>query len=247
MKLLIIISILGLLTQSQVVAQFKIIVDANRQKATLLQNGQPVVGLHDFDIATGRIGNQTPNGNWSITSAKRADRSNTYGVNMPFCFRTNARGGGICMHEGPVYSGASSHGCIRVHHDYAEKLFDTVGDNWKTTKISVTGSIREYMKTRLTGLVVFDKSGYPQRFLRDQQGRLPDEFLKALHDGRITLFCENKSGTISLDRTHWFISLEFWPDKRSKGVTLEELYRRFGQKVFLTNEQAKELNRRSKY
>jgi hypothetical protein len=233
-----------LLGFTSLMAQYNIIVDASLQMATLFQDNKVVQGFAEIPIATGMLGHETPEGTWSVLSAKVSDRSNKFGVNMPFCFRTDATGGGICMHEGPVYPGAASHGCIRVHHDLAENLFDTVGDNWKSMKIVVVGSIKDYIRKRLDGLVSFDENGRPVRFIRDSSGRLPDEFLKALHDGRVTLFCENKSGMISFDQSQWFISLEFWPDKRSKGVTLAELHSRFGQKVNLTDDQIKELHRR---
>ncbi|HEY1037373.1 MAG TPA: L,D-transpeptidase [Candidatus Paceibacterota bacterium] len=231
-------------SQAQYQNNLMLSINASTQSATLYRGQTPIQGLEAIPVATGRIGHETPNGTWKIIQTpKTADRSNKYGVNMPYCMRTNATGGGICAHEGPVFFNASSHGCIRIHEDYAKKVFDTIKLEWKSTTITVQGSVKEYIKLKLGNLLDFDKNGYPTGFKREN-GRLPDEFLKAVKDGRVTTFVEDKNEQMTMDPTQWYFSLEYWPDRRAKGVSMDEFNDRFSQWIVLSEEQIEKLHRR---
>lgn len=239
----------ALVAQAQTQYVFRINADTQTASITKGADIMPLKGFEDINIATGRLGTETPIGEWKVTKKPlEMDRSHKYKCNMPYCFRTNADNENICLHEGPVFDGASSHGCIRITHegDMAKKVFELMSPHWQNVRIQVTGSIKNYIKSRLGNLVEYAKDGSPLRFRREN-GQLPDEFLKAVHDGRITFYPEDRSENISIRNTSvWYFSLEFWPDRRSKGVSYQEFTDRFHTWVQLSEEQIAELHRRHK-
>ena len=74
-------------------------------------------------VSTGVPGHPTPTGIFAILEKERWHRSNIYsGAPMPFMQRLAWTG--VAMHEGAVHEGhTASHGCIRLHADFARRLF----------------------------------------------------------------------------------------------------------------------------
>jgi len=74
-------------------------------------------------VSTGVPGHPTPTGIFTILEKERWHRSNIYsGAPMPFMQRLAWTG--VAMHEGAVHEGhTASHGCIRMHADFARQLY----------------------------------------------------------------------------------------------------------------------------
>jgi hypothetical protein len=74
-------------------------------------------------VATGVPGHPTPTGVFSILEKERWHRSNIYsGAPMPFMQRVTWTG--VALHAGVVPGGRpASHGCIRMHPDFAKQMF----------------------------------------------------------------------------------------------------------------------------
>ncbi len=74
-------------------------------------------------VSTGVPGHPTPAGIFTILEKERWHRSNIYsGAPMPFMQRLAWTG--VAMHEGAVHEGhTASHGCIRMHAEFAKRLF----------------------------------------------------------------------------------------------------------------------------
>lgn len=239
MKTILLIAI-AIFATTQLMAKNLIVINCSTQTGTFYRERVAVKGFIDFPVATGRLDHETPIGTWKIISAKPKDRSSKFDVYMPFCFRLSAQGGAICMHEGVMFMNAASHGCIRMPVGFAERFFNAVEPAWQTTSVQIVGSIKDYIKTTVGDLLVFNKDGYPTGFKRIN-GRLPDAFLKALGEHRVTMFCEDERENLSLDPSKWYFSLEYWPDRRSRGVTMSEFNDTFHRWIKLSEEQIKEL------
>jgi lipoprotein-anchoring transpeptidase ErfK/SrfK len=104
----------------------QIVVNIGTQRVTLYSNG---VQVAQGPISTGVPGHPTPLGVFSIIEKDRYHHSNIYsGAPMPFMQRITWSG--VAMHEGALPGYPASHGCIRLSHDFAQKL-------WPITKLGV--------------------------------------------------------------------------------------------------------------
>jgi hypothetical protein len=73
-------------------------------------------------VSTGRPDHPTPLGLFTIIGKERYHHSNIYsGAPMPFMQRVTWSG--VAMHEGVLPGYAASHGCVRMPHDFARRLF----------------------------------------------------------------------------------------------------------------------------
>ena len=104
----------------------QIVVSIGSQRVTLYANGERVA---QGPVSTGVPGHPTPLGVFSVIEKDRHHHSNIYsGAPMPFMQRITWSG--IALHEGALPGHPASHGCIRLSHDFAQKL-------WPTTKLGV--------------------------------------------------------------------------------------------------------------
>jgi L,D-transpeptidase catalytic domain len=97
----------------------QIIVSIADQHVTLYSNGVRVV---QSPVSTGVAGHPTPMGVFSVIQRDRYHRSNIYS-NAPMPFMQRITWSGIAMHEGPLPGHPASHGCIRLTHDFAARLW----------------------------------------------------------------------------------------------------------------------------
>jgi hypothetical protein len=104
----------------------QLVVSINTQKVTLFSNG---VRVAQGPVSTGVRGHPTPMGVFSVIEKDRHHHSNIYsGAPMPYMQRITWSG--VALHEGDLPGHPASHGCIRMSHDFAKKL-------WPITKLGV--------------------------------------------------------------------------------------------------------------
>ncbi len=97
----------------------QIFISINQQKLYFYSNG---VHIADTSIATGVAAHPTPHGVFSIIQKQIFHRSNIYS-NAPMPYMQRITWSGVAMHEGPNIGHPASHGCIRMPHDFAVRLY----------------------------------------------------------------------------------------------------------------------------
>jgi hypothetical protein len=93
---------------------------------TLFSNG---VRVAQGPVSTGVASHPTPLGVFSIIEKDRYHRSNLYS-DAPMPYMQRITWSGVALHEGLLPGYPASHGCIRMSHDFARKL-------WPITKLGV--------------------------------------------------------------------------------------------------------------
>jgi L,D-transpeptidase catalytic domain len=97
----------------------EIIVSIDQQKLHLYSDGQHIA---DTSVATGVPSLPTPLGIFDVIQKQVFHRSNIYsGAPMPFMERITWSG--VALHEGENIGHRASHGCIRMPHDFAVRLY----------------------------------------------------------------------------------------------------------------------------
>lgn len=74
-------------------------------------------------ISSGRVGNATPTGVFSILEKKRMHYSNLY-HNAPMPNMQRITWSGVALHAGELPGYPASHGCIRLPHAFSKRLFE---------------------------------------------------------------------------------------------------------------------------
>ena len=104
----------------------QIVVSIANQHATLYSNGTRVT---QSPVSTGVPGRPTPTGVFSIIQKDRFHHSNLYS-NAPMPYMERITWSGVALHEGPLPGYPASHGCIRLTHEFAARL-------WVITRLGV--------------------------------------------------------------------------------------------------------------
>jgi hypothetical protein len=73
-------------------------------------------------VATGVPGHSTPRGVFDVIQRDRFHHSNIYS-NAPMPYMERITWSGVALHEGPGVGHEASHGCIRMPHDFAARLW----------------------------------------------------------------------------------------------------------------------------
>jgi len=102
----------------------QIVISVEQQKLHLYSDGTHVA---DAPIATGVPEHPTPLGIFNIVQKQREHRSNIYS-NAPMPFMERITWSGVALHEGVNLGHPASHGCIRMSHEFAVRL-------WAMTKL----------------------------------------------------------------------------------------------------------------
>ena len=97
----------------------QIVVSIADQHVTLYSNG---VRVAQGPVSTGVPGRPTPTGVFSIIQKDRFHHSNLYS-NAPMPYMERITWSGVALHEGPLPGYPASHGCIRLSHDFAARLW----------------------------------------------------------------------------------------------------------------------------
>ena len=97
----------------------QIIISIDQQRLHLYSGGAHVT---DALIASGMPGHATPMGVFSVIEKDRYHRSNIYS-SAPMPYMQRITWSGVAMHEGVGLGHPASHGCIRMPHEFAARLF----------------------------------------------------------------------------------------------------------------------------
>ena len=97
----------------------QIIISIDQQKLHLYNDGTLVA---DTSIATGVADHPTPLGIFSIIQKSRDHHSNIYS-NAPMPFMERITWSGVALHAGVLPGYPASHGCIRLPHEFAVRLY----------------------------------------------------------------------------------------------------------------------------
>jgi hypothetical protein len=97
----------------------QIFVSIDQQKLHLYSDG---VHIADTSVATGVPSLPTPLGAFSVIQKQIFHRSNLYS-NAPMPFMQRITWSGVALHEGESIGHRASHGCIRMPHDFAVRLY----------------------------------------------------------------------------------------------------------------------------
>ncbi|MEM8650258.1 MAG: L,D-transpeptidase [Pseudomonadota bacterium] len=97
-----------------------IIVSLKDQHLRVYQGTQEIA---QSNISSGKRGNETPTGIFSVLQKNRHHRSNIYS-NAPMPFMQRLTWSGIALHaSNNVPDHPASHGCVRLPHEFARELF----------------------------------------------------------------------------------------------------------------------------
>lgn len=96
-----------------------VVVSLDEQRVYVYRNG---VAIGVSSISSGRKGYETPPGVYTILQKDRDHHSNLYD-NAPMPFMERLTWDGLAMHGGHLPGRPASHGCVRLPHAFAEKLF----------------------------------------------------------------------------------------------------------------------------
>lgn len=99
--------------------QLQVFISINQQKLHLYSNG---VHVADAPVATGVPGHPTPMGVFSVIQKDRYHRSNIYS-DAPMPYMQRITWSGVALHEGENLGHPASHGCIRMPHSFAARLW----------------------------------------------------------------------------------------------------------------------------
>ena len=97
-----------------------VVVSLPQQMAHVYADG---VRIGRSTVSTGKPGHETPTGAFPILQKRREHYSNLYN-NAPMPFMQRLTWDGIALHGGRIPGYPASHGCVRLPHAFAEKLFE---------------------------------------------------------------------------------------------------------------------------
>ena len=109
----------------------RVVVSLPQQKAYVFEDGELVA---TSPVSTGKRGHETPTGTFPITQKKVKHRSNKY-ANAPMPYMQRLTSYGIALHGGHLPGYPASHGCIRLPHGFAKKLYNMTDYG---TRVTVT-------------------------------------------------------------------------------------------------------------
>ncbi len=96
-----------------------LVVSLDEQRAYVYRNG---IAIGVSTISSGKPGKDTPTGVFTILQKNKDHRSNLYN-NAPMPYMQRLTWDGIALHGGALPGYPASHGCVRLPHPFAEKLF----------------------------------------------------------------------------------------------------------------------------
>ena len=96
-----------------------LVVSLEQQQLSVYSQGRLI---ETTKVSTGTVSDPTPSGVFAVIEKNEKHFSNIYGgAPMPFMQRLTMSG--VALHSGHVTGRPASHGCVRLPHDYARRLF----------------------------------------------------------------------------------------------------------------------------
>ncbi len=111
--------------------EVEIVVSLPLQRAYVYRGGT-LIGVST--VSTGQPGYETPVGSFNILQKRREHYSNRYN-NAPMPFMQRLTWDGVALHAGEIPDRPASHGCIRLPHSFAKKLYNMTSHG---TRVTVT-------------------------------------------------------------------------------------------------------------
>lgn len=96
-----------------------VLVSLDEQRLYVYRNG---IAIAASTISSGKEGHETPTGVFTILQKSKDHRSNLYN-NAPMPYMQRLTWDGIALHGGSLPGYPASHGCVRLPHKFAQKLF----------------------------------------------------------------------------------------------------------------------------
>lgn len=96
-----------------------IVVSIGSQRLTVFSGTEQIARA---SVSSGKRGHETPTGVFSVIQKERIHFSNLYD-NAPMPFMQRLTWSGIALHAGHLPGHPASHGCVRMPHEFARKLF----------------------------------------------------------------------------------------------------------------------------
>jgi lipoprotein-anchoring transpeptidase ErfK/SrfK len=109
----------------------RVVVSIPQQKAWVFRGSKLVASA---PVSTGKRGYETPVGRFRILQKKVEHYSSKYD-NAPMPYMQRLTSYGVALHAGRVPGYPASHGCIRLPHGFARKLYNMTGGS---TRVTVT-------------------------------------------------------------------------------------------------------------
>jgi hypothetical protein len=97
-----------------------VVVSLPEQMAHVYADG---VRIGRSTISSGKPGHETPTGTFPILQKRREHYSNLYN-NAPMPYMQRLTWDGIALHGGKIPGYPASHGCVRLPHAFAKRLFE---------------------------------------------------------------------------------------------------------------------------
>lgn len=97
-----------------------IVVSLDEQRLHVYRNG---IAIGSSAVSSGRPGHETPTGVFTILQKERDHRSNLYD-DAPMPYMERLTWDGLALHGGALPGYPASHGCVRLPHAFAERLFE---------------------------------------------------------------------------------------------------------------------------
>lgn len=97
------------------------VISITEQRAYLYRNGLLIAVS---TVSTGKKGNETPTGVFTILQKNKDHKSNLYN-DAPMPFMQRLTWDGVALHAGKLPGYPASHGCVRLPYEFARVLFDT--------------------------------------------------------------------------------------------------------------------------
>ncbi|WP_454831466.1 L,D-transpeptidase [Pseudoxanthomonas wuyuanensis] len=167
-----------------------LVVSLDEQRAYVYRNG---IAIGVSTISSGKQGKETPTGVFTILQKNKDHRSNLYN-DAPMPYMQRLTWDGIALHGGTLPGYPASHGCVRLPHEFAEKLFaitqrgdSVVVANAQASPASVVHPAVLAPVTASGAPVTFSGSPWQVYWNEDAPSEGPVSVLVSLYDRRVSV------------------------------------------------------------
>ena len=165
-----------------------LVVSLDEQRAYVYRNG---IAIGVSTISSGKTGHETPPGVFTILQKNKDHRSNLYN-NAPMPYMQRLTWDGIALHGGALPGYPASHGCVRLPHAFAEKLFAITQRGDSVVVANARAAPASLVHPAVLAPVTAGGAPQPVRrgyevYWNDQAPQGPVSVLVSLHDLRVSV------------------------------------------------------------